>query len=133
MKRPKNKISLISTIKIYSFFRLNINKSSLYKSISWQIERWHMGRTSQFKNLMIKYTPMESFKKTGTFKKNTSGSASIQYGLIAAALAVVVAGAAQKVGSSLSSTLSQIGHAITGPSTNTGTDNGNSDTTGGQN
>lgn len=92
-----------------------------------------MGLTPQNQNSIIKYIPMEPCKETGTFKKNTSGSASIQYGLIAAALAVAVAGATQGVGSSLSSTLSQIGRAISGPSTNTGTDNGNSDTTGGQN
>ena len=80
---------------------------------------------------------MSSWRTDRPFQKNTSGSAIIQYGLVAGVLAVAVAGSGQGLKSSLRDTLGQIGLALIEFTEPLATDrrsptNTGPDTTGGQ-
>lgn len=48
------------------------------------------------------------------FLRNESGATAIEYGLIAAGIAVVIIGAVQLIGSNLSTTFSTVGSAVGG-------------------
>jgi pilus assembly protein Flp/PilA len=50
------------------------------------------------------------------FKKNESGATAIEYGLIAALIAVVIIGAVTLVGTSLQTTFESVSDALTGAS-----------------
>lgn len=47
------------------------------------------------------------------FARNELGAAAIEYGLLAALIAVVIIGAAQTVGTNLKTTLNSVGNALT--------------------
>lgn len=54
------------------------------------------------------------------FKKDESGATAIEYGLIAALIAVAIIGGAQVIGTQLDSTFDKVGTALTDSNTQSG-------------